>query len=690
MFKNKKILLLCIFILISFITLSWIWIISTKEVFLENKGQHTFLAENKENTLRSMQKEDYVFFDATKEIKESFVNDIFNQNLEENKKRLKTNIDGYITPDNYLRINYISNNTSSSKSDYTIVGEGGGNSLGVGANYMIFKMLASEENFAEQFCVEFYCGGNSIGKIKFSDWLAKAGYTSNNYAIGQIDSNGDLKGEFKEYKLPLKNIVDVNNLQGIKLKFNKGNSNGLILIDYIKFDNNTFDKFNYSTSRGNYYKDDNKNLPFVRTPESKNGSYAGYNYGPNMMWTASSISAGIVNDDDLKDEKTLKIKYNGNINTYAKIISSSVIENENVLGITLKGNTEINNLMNVVLYDGDKVVAKMPLSNFVTNIDGEEKAQISNEYSTFYINIDKDYKFDTVAFEFEKSKNENISVKVKNVFFPRIEYSVHYFYDGEEDISKVETKFTKYKEKVDKFDPKNKDNYVLDKVEGLPLTVSKTAENNIINVYYKKKPDNSSYTVEYYYDDIIDSSKTSTVEAEVGSVINFYENKEKDGYVLDKVEGLPLTVSKTLENNIIKVYYKTKKVISPEEPILEKATYKIEYYYDGIIDSNKTVSKEVKIGTVINFYENKSKDGYILDKIEGLPLTVSENGSNTIKVFYKKEKDENNTTIKYDKDKTTSSSRNLPQTGKMPIIVLIIIFIISAVSFYIKYNKNKF
>ena len=71
------------------------------------------------------------------------------------------------------------------------------------------------------------------------------------------------------------------------------------------------------------------------------------------------------------------------------------------------------------------------------------------------------------------------------------------------------------------------------------------------------------YRTEYYYNNVIDTTKTETQYAEIGAVINTYIDKVADGYELDTekgtdgVEGLPLTVSENVSENVIKVYYKS-------------------------------------------------------------------------------------------------------------------------------------
>ena len=79
------------------------------------------------------------------------------------------------------------------------------------------------------------------------------------------------------------------------------------------------------------------------------------------------------------------------------------------------------------------------------------------------------------------------------------------------------------------------------------------------------------YKVEYWYKNleneeqdiyVRDDEKTVIEYGEIGKIIDKYEDKNKPGYELatekgkNGVEGLPLTISKNEQDNVIKVYYK--------------------------------------------------------------------------------------------------------------------------------------
>ena len=100
---------------------------------------------------------------------------------------------------------------------------------------------------------------------------------------------------------------------------------------------------------------------------------------------------------------------------------------------------------------------------------------------------------------------------------------------------------------------KNITGYKHDKTDGLPLTISATASENVVNVYYVK--DSFGYTVHYFYDNVEDESKKIEDTALFGSVISEVPEKGKEGYSLARTEGLPLTISATASENVVNVYY---------------------------------------------------------------------------------------------------------------------------------------
>lgn len=66
-----------------------------------------------------------------------------------------------------------------------------------------------------------------------------------------------------------------------------------------------------------------------------------------------------------------------------------------------------------------------------------------------------------------------------------------------------------------------------------------------------------SYTVEYFYDHILDDKETITLQANEGDLINSYPEKRKQGYELfySTIDDEGLTITNKKEYNVIKVFY---------------------------------------------------------------------------------------------------------------------------------------
>ena len=113
--------------------------------------------------------------------------------------------------------------------------------------------------------------------------------------------------------------------------------------------------------------------------------------------------------------------------------------------------------------------------------------------------------------------------------------------------------------------------------------VDSTAPNDL---YAQWTVNRYSYTVEYYYDGVLDSTVTETPKADYGSVINDYPDKIREGYELEKTEGLPLTVGTNAADNVIKVYY-----------VKTTVPYTIHHYLNGTtVSVANDMTGRVKVG----------------------------------------------------------------------------------------------
>ena len=569
-----------------------------------------------------------VFFSAAAE-NNSFDSDVWSKTLSGGKE-LITGADANIIPGGYLQIDYTAASGTPEDGSYTIWGEGGGNSKGSGASHLLLTMMASKADFAAQMTFEFYFNGALIGRRSLADWLSSAGYTAGDYGIGTIDASGNIQGEFKTYSLPLEGI-DTGSIQGMKIKFNGGNSSGTVYLDSIGFNNGSdFDAFGYSSARGNYYVAEDGSLPMIRTPESLNGAYAGYNYAQDMMWSVSTAPANIVNNAASGNEKALQISYNTNSGTSAGIAAASPIAGETLLALTMKGSASVNSAMDLVLYNGSTEAARIPFSSLTADADGAVPASVGGTYQTLYARLGSALTFTKVAFECRQGISEELfgTLFVKEISFPRYSYQINYYYDGRIDAAKTDSGSGVFGTRVGYTD-KNLTGYKLlssDPASG-SLSLSGNNANNVINVYYVK--DSFGYTVNYYYDGILDETKTVSGSALFGSEIS-YTDKSLPGYKLDSVspEGGSITIGENAEDNVISVYY-----------VKDSFGYTVNYYYDGVLDETKTVSGSALFGSEIS-YTDKNITGYKLDSVspEGGSITIGENAEdNVINVYYVKD-----------------------------------------------------
>lgn len=171
------------------------------------------------------------------------------------------------------------------------------------------------------------------------------------------------------------------------------------------------------------------------------------------------------------------------------------------------------------------------------------------------------------------------------------------------------------------------DGYVVD--EETKEIVLEENESRII-FYYNKK-DDLSYKVIYYKDSLnTDAIGEETFENQTFEDIINSDDIDKDLYKPRKgynsgviATDMPYTIIDG--ENVINVIY-TKK---------DNLTYRVEYYYDGNIDSSKTEYFEnLTYGDVITNYKEKLPVDYKFVN-DTAPLTIDDTEDNVIKVYYK-------------------------------------------------------
>ena len=184
--------------------------------------------------------------------------------------------------------------------------------------------------------------------------------------------------------------------------------------------------------------------------------------------------------------------------------------------------------------------------------------------------------------------------------------------------------------------------YTFESYSAETLTInSVNPDENVIILYYTRG--SFEYTVHYFYDNVEDKSATETATAAFAEVVTTYTDKVKKGYILDRVENLPLTVTEVKANNFIHVHYKK----DPNDT--KTLSYTVEYYVDGVLDELETDKffAQVWIGdadiltveeTAINTEDKYPHYKCVSTDPEEIPDTIADGG--VIKVYYVKDEDD--------------------------------------------------
>lgn len=189
------------------------------------------------------------------------------------------------------------------------------------------------------------------------------------------------------------------------------------------------------------------------------------------------------------------------------------------------------------------------------------------------------------------------------------------------EVRKNRTYLETYSEKA-----KSIDGYVVDE-ETKEIVLE---ENEARIIFYYNKKDDLSYKVIYYKDSLnTDAIGEKTFENQTFEDIINSDDIDKDLYKPRKgynsgviATDMPYTIIDG--ENVINVIY-TKK---------DNLTYRVEYYYDGNIDSSKTEYFEnLTYGDVITNYKEKLPADYKFVN-DTAPLTIDDTEDNVIKVYY--------------------------------------------------------
>ena len=259
-------------------------------------------------------------------------------------------------------------------------------------------------------------------------------------------------------------------------------------------------------------------------------------------------------------------------------------------------------------------------------------------------NINTTNKYENYVFDYTSPRNipdqveTDSTIKIYYVRRSDLQYTVHYKEQGTNKII-AEDKVVKNQTYGDTVEETAIDIKGYDKVNPITAEIVITTGANEYTFYYNRSK--FKYTVEHYYENIIDDSKTDTIEATYLDEITTYTEKPKVGYMVDRAEGTPLIISANEDENVIKVYYE-------KDPSQTKTLkYTVNYYKDGYIQENDTQieTQEVQIlsDEILNVDKTKINitdkyEDYTFEKIEPseIPDTIEDGG--IIEVFYIKTK----------------------------------------------------
>ena len=128
-----------------------------------------------------------------------------------------------------------------------------------------------------------------------------------------------------------------------------------------------------------------------------------------------------------------------------------------------------------------------------------------------------------------RSGAENISADggdVVNVVYSKdtFSYSVHYFYDGIEDVQALESGIGEFESQVTTYKEKLRTKYALDYVENLPLTIGTDISKNVINVYYALDDNGDEIPDKYQIIFTYVSAGNGSVDGDAEEVHTFKDN----------------------------------------------------------------------------------------------------------------------------------------------------------------------
>ena len=407
---------------------------------------------------------------------------------------------------------------------------------------------------------------------------------------------------------------------------------------------------------------------------------------------AEIFSIGYSVSSDSAAEKVLKTiaSTNKDTNEIKHYISANGGDASNVASV-------FNNIATSISYDfaGKNAIINDGIGSKFTLVSGTNIINVGNiteegiTTEPFYIDIDPDsetgWHATNADFSLDYTKPDGTKGSIKCSDNPEVywvqneyDYRIEYYYDNQIDNNLTESEKGVKGAEIEVLDTTIndkthlKDGYKLVKVEPDKKITIKNNGENVIRVYYEKAE--FSYTVEYYYDNEIDNSKTETSTAKFESIINTYTDKNITGYKFDKKENLPLKITSDSSKNVIKVYY------VKDDSQRKDLEYTVKYYKDGVLQEKDTqiVTKNVQVLEPDTLEVDKNsintKDkyyGYKFVKTNPSDIPDTINNEGVIEVYYEKDDSQRKDlsyTVKYYKDGVLQEKDTQVITKKVQVL----------------------
>ena len=508
-------------------------------------------------------------------------------------------------------------------------------------------------------------------------------FTVENQKLGHVTVHHYIKGSTTK-------VAEDDNLQG-KIDESYKTSPHLDLNRY-ELEKDTSGKYIIPNNSVGTYQNENPDVIYYYVPKSipltvhhyiegtenkvplKNGNTADdvVSYGEeNQNYTTTAISNEQLADDyelvTTPENANGKYQYNEvTVTYYYKKVQRSM----NLIKYAEDGTTPLPGAKFSIKNNKDNSV----VGEFTTNSNGKINVDLeAGTYTVKETQAPDTYKLDETEKKIEIKRDTTIEIKRDtttaniNITNEKIKgtVTVHYYVEGT--TNKVPLKNGTKAEDVVKtgtvgetYTTKSADNVAeyYELVDENPEHASgEYIDGNIDVIYYYKLKD-YGYRVEYYYDGVIDNSKTENSTAKYGEKIDNYTDKVIDGYVFDKTEGKPLTITTDLSSNVIKVYYVKRADLSYTVNYLEKGTNKV--LKTAKVVNNKAFNDVIRAEDEV---EPISKYNY--DSSDKETLTIGlDNSQNVINLYYTKK--DASLVVKYVDEITNQeiSSRDT-RTGKV-------------------------